>query len=319
MILKTININEINSIEYFDISYPQTLDGLGESVKKQGLLSPLRLIRDNSGKYLLFSGFRRLRALKELGISDAPSFIYDADDLSEEGAFISCIEENRRERGFNDFEISSILDTLASHFNYTKKDIVVKYSSLLGISKELRIHEKYRALSAVKPQLKKFIAEKKIPLKISYCLSKWDDESQNRIASVIENIHLTHSDFSKLIILIDEIAGMKKISPGEIFAEKTIETIISDEDTSAGRKTIKIAHYLEKIRFPAKSALEEKIKRIEKEFSVAGKIKVKLPQLLEGDNISIEINRRNDGAFIEAKNLLELKKFQEKVIKLFLQ
>lgn len=317
MILKTININEINVIEYFNISYPENPDGLGDSIKKQGLLSPLRLICNNSGKYRLFSGFRRLRAVKDIGIFDAPSFIYNEDELNEKAAFISFIEENRKERGFNDFEISSILDILTSRFNYSKKEIVTDFSGLLGIGRELMIHEKYRALSAVNAQLKEFIAEKKIPIKISYCLSKWDNESQKRIASAIGNIHLTHGDFSKFITLIDEIAGMEEIPHQEIITNKFIENALSDKELSAGLKMTKILNYLEKRRFPEKYALEEKIKRIEMEFSVTGNIKVKLPHLLEGDNISIEINGKNDEAFEEAKTLLESKKFQEKIRKLF--
>ena len=317
MILKTININEIKTIDYFDISYPKTLAGFSESIKKQGLLSPLRLIRDKNGKYRLFSGFRRLRSLREIETSEAPAFLYNESDLSEEDAFISSIEENRKGRSLNDFEISSILNILTSHFRYSKKEIVAKFSSLFEISKELGIHEKYRMLSNINPQLKEFIVKKRIPLKTSYCLSKWADKSQKGIATVIENIHLTHGDFSKLITLIDEIAGMEKTSPQEIVNDGFIEKILSDKDLPANRKTVKIIKYLEKKRFPKKSALEDKLNRIEKEFSVAGKIKLKLPYLLEGNKISIEIDNKNRGSFEEAKKLLESEKFQEEIRQLF--
>lgn len=74
--------------------YDETIEGLAESIKENGLLQPIS-VRKQGNKYELIAGERRYRACLLLGRKDIEAIIFDKSD--EESATLSLIENIQRE------------------------------------------------------------------------------------------------------------------------------------------------------------------------------------------------------------------------------
>ena len=68
----------------------ETVEGIVESIKSQGLLQPI-MVRRLNGDYEVVFGLHRLEACKRLGWSHIPAVIVE---ITEEEAFLTCIIEN---------------------------------------------------------------------------------------------------------------------------------------------------------------------------------------------------------------------------------
>lgn len=69
----------------------EEMDALVESIKEQGILSPLIVRPDETGEYEVISGHRRLRAAEKAGLTEVPALIYP---LSREEAAIAVVDSN---------------------------------------------------------------------------------------------------------------------------------------------------------------------------------------------------------------------------------
>ena len=91
-----ININEINvnknqlRLEFSD----ETIEGLADSIKDNGLLQPITVRKVDNG-YELVSGERRLKACKMNGMEEIEAIVVDLND--EESAKLSIVENLQRQ------------------------------------------------------------------------------------------------------------------------------------------------------------------------------------------------------------------------------
>jgi ParB family transcriptional regulator, chromosome partitioning protein len=92
---------------------------LSESIKKNGLLSPI-LVRRNNSKFEIIAGERRFRAAILAGIEKIPSIIRDVSDGD---SFRLSIVENVQREDLNPMEEAEAYYALNKHFHQTHNDI----------------------------------------------------------------------------------------------------------------------------------------------------------------------------------------------------
>ena len=92
---------------------------LSESIKKNGLLSPL-LVRRSNSKFEIIAGERRYRAAVLAGIEKIPSIIHDVSDSD---SFRLSIIENIQREDLNPMEEAEAYYTLNKHYHQTHNDI----------------------------------------------------------------------------------------------------------------------------------------------------------------------------------------------------
>ena len=92
---------------------------LSESIKNNGLISPIIVRRINS-KYEIIAGERRYHACKRAGIEKIPSII---KEISDEEAFKISLIENLQREDLNPMEEAEAYHTLKRQFNLTHQEI----------------------------------------------------------------------------------------------------------------------------------------------------------------------------------------------------
>ncbi|MBR0462242.1 MAG: ParB/RepB/Spo0J family partition protein [Erysipelotrichaceae bacterium] len=99
--------------------YDETIEGLAESIKENGLLQPVS-VRKQGDKYELIAGERRYRACLLLGREYIEAIVYDKTD--EESATLSLIENIQRE-GLNAVEQAMAMQRIMNTENITQVEL----------------------------------------------------------------------------------------------------------------------------------------------------------------------------------------------------
>ncbi len=122
-LLKTIPVDLLQRGEYQprDDMRNDTLEGLAESIKAQGIVQPIvaRRIGDNKGptqRYEIIAGERRWRAAQMAGLQDIPVVIRDVED---DAAIAMALIENIQRENLNPLEEAKALSRLIREFDLT--------------------------------------------------------------------------------------------------------------------------------------------------------------------------------------------------------
>lgn len=100
------------------------LEELKKSILLNGLIQPITVRRTQTNHYQLISGERRLRAFKELGYKEIPSYIIRVD--SDEVLLALALIENIQRERLNPIEIAQAYKRLMSECHLTQEEIAEK-------------------------------------------------------------------------------------------------------------------------------------------------------------------------------------------------
>lgn len=113
-----IRLPEKQPRRYFN---PEKLAQLVQSVKEHGILEPL-LVRPVDGGYELVAGERRLRAAREVGLTEVPIVAHSLDDKQ---ALQVALMENLQREDLNPVEeTEAVLELLAMTLEVDKNEVV---------------------------------------------------------------------------------------------------------------------------------------------------------------------------------------------------
>ncbi len=118
---------------------PESLAALARSIEEHGILQPI-IVRENpllEGTYEIIAGERRWRAARDIGLSEVPVIIRDADDLK--AAQLALIENVQRE-DLNPVEEAFGYRTLIERFDLTQEEVSSKVGkSRSAVANSLRL------------------------------------------------------------------------------------------------------------------------------------------------------------------------------------
>ena len=102
--------------------FEESLEGLADSIKENGLLQPIS-VRKNNNKYEIIAGERRFRACLMLGYETIDAIVYDKND--DESANLALIENIQRE-DLNSVEQALAMKKLMEMNNLTQNELAEK-------------------------------------------------------------------------------------------------------------------------------------------------------------------------------------------------
>ena len=231
----------------FKVKDDAEMNTLIESIQTQGILSPL-IVRpiENTDKYEVISGHRRLHAAQKAGITEVPALIYALD---RDSAAIAVVDSNLHREHILPSEKA---------FAYKMKYEAMKHqgtSCQLGtkLCTDEQIAEKandsarqiqrYIRLTHLIPELLEFMDENRMALSVGVELSFLDEQSQRNVLEQCEMNDCTPS--------YSQAWRMHKADREGTLTKAAIQTIMSEEKANQ-RETVKIP--TEKLRKCAPNA-----------------------------------------------------------------
>lgn len=134
ILLKNIYPNPSQPRKVFD---PKALDELASSIKANGVIMPIVVNEDGSGKYMIIAGERRFRASKLAGLESIPAIVKDYDDRKIKE--IALIENLQRE-DLNPIESATAMKQLMEDYGLTQEELSERISkSRSAIANTLRL------------------------------------------------------------------------------------------------------------------------------------------------------------------------------------
>lgn len=219
----------------FKVKDDAEMNTLIESIQTQGILSPL-IVRpiENTDKYEVISGHRRLHAAQKAGITEVPALIYALD---RDSAAIAVVDSNLHREHILPSEKA---------FTYKMKYEAMKHqgtSCQLGtkLCTDEQIAEKandsarqiqrYIRLTHLIPELLEFMDENRMALSVGVELSFLDEQSQRNVLEQCEMNDCTPS--------YSQAWRMHKADREGTLTKAAIQTIMSEEKANQ-RETVKI-------------------------------------------------------------------------------
>lgn len=124
------------------------LSALAASIKENGLLQPVTVLRTAKEEYTLIAGERRLRAAKLCGMESLPAII---TDYEENAAAVLSLEENLQRAQLRPFEEADAIKQLICRWNCTQTEAAARLglsqSALANKLRMLTLSEEVRTAS----------------------------------------------------------------------------------------------------------------------------------------------------------------------------
>jgi ParB family chromosome partitioning protein len=128
----------------------QALKELSESIALHDIIQPVTVIKMASGKYMLVSGERRLRASKMAGLKDIPAYVRTADDQE---LLEMALLENLQRENLNAIEIALSYKRLMDECTLTQEQVAER------MKKERSTVTNYLRLLKLPPDIQKAVRD----------------------------------------------------------------------------------------------------------------------------------------------------------------
>ncbi|MBO5505913.1 MAG: ParB/RepB/Spo0J family partition protein [Clostridia bacterium] len=236
---------------------------LTQSIKENGILSPLIVRPIENNEYEVISGHRRLHAGIKAGMDKVPALIYEMD---RDAAVIALVDSNLHrdnvlpsERAFAYKMKMEALSHQGKRTDLTLEQVAPKLSAeIIGESENISKDtvKRYIRLTNLLPKLLEYVDEGRIAFTPAVELSYLNDIEQQDLIQTIESEDCTPS--------LSQAVRMKKLSQQGLLDDDKILEIMSEEKANQ-KERIKIP--TERVRkfFPkdfTNSQIEETIIRL---------------------------------------------------------
>ncbi|MGL5640841.1 MAG: ParB/RepB/Spo0J family partition protein [Paraclostridium sp.] len=217
----------------------EKIEILSNSIKSYGILQPIVVKPDDSGKYMIIAGERRYRASRKANLKEMPAVIKDIPmkDLME----IALIENLQRE-DLNAIEEALAYKSLIDHYKVTQEEI----SEAVGKSRP-HITNTLRLLNLSKNVMSMVEANRITPGHGKALLRIPNHDIQLEIANRIieEELSVRETErIAKKILETENIGNEKKIKPKDIYivdVEERLTNVFGTKvNISKGKKKGKI-------------------------------------------------------------------------------
>ncbi len=145
-----------------------TLDELAQSIRENGIIVPLTVIKEN-GRYILIAGERRYRAAKSLGLKEVPAYIKVA---TKREVMEMALVENIQREDLNAIEIALSLKGLIEECNLTQEQMSER------IGKNRSTITNYLRLLKLPAEIQLALRNNQITMGHARCLISMESESE---------------------------------------------------------------------------------------------------------------------------------------------
>lgn len=241
----------MNNIEYIEVeklkpfeNHPykvednEKMNNLTQSIKENGILSPLIVRPIKNGEYEIISGHRRLFAGKQAGLTEIPAIVCEMD---RDAATVTLVDSNLHrenilpsEKAFAYKLKAEALSHQGKRTDFTLEQVAPKLSTeTIGESENISKDtvKRYIRLTKLLPKLLELVDEARIAFTPAVELSYLNDIEQQDLIEIIESEDCTPS--------LSQAVRMKKLSQQGLLTDDKILEIMSEEKANQ-KERIKI-------------------------------------------------------------------------------
>ncbi len=287
--LELVSLKDIDKNDKtFLITTKVDTSDLEKSIVSVGLIVPPVLF-DNGKKYVIVSGFRRIKALLNLDMKDTEAIMLPGDTDRALCAKIA-ISANSFQRSLNPVEISRGLCLLNKFY---KGPALLKAASQTGLPDNSSLISRLLPLSSLPNLIQKGILSGFITVSLALELSRFPEETGRIFTGLFLKIKMSLGKQREIIRHAEEIALRENISITDLFNDSDLKNIMEDEDIDSNLKLRKLRDYLKKRRYPAIVKAEKRFEKYLKDLDLKDGITLIPPSYFEGNIYSFNLRFKN--------------------------
>ncbi len=275
--------------ETFRISENLDPPGLRSSLKAVGQLYPV-VLAVQEGALRIICGFRRLRALRDLGKKFALARVINDETFNPLQAFSLAFWDNLSHREFDPLEKARVLVTLKDICGLGQEELVGTYLSLLGLPPHKNVLYAYLSLHSLHSTLRQMLKDGKITLASAERLAHVDRPTQSVIAALFENVHLSASLQREVLGLIEELSAIMEVGPSDVVGMPEIQALLVQPGMSAHQKGEKLRDLLYRRRNPRLTMATERFVDEKKALNLPDGIRLTPDPYFETPRIHVEFD-----------------------------
>lgn len=284
--LKRIQMEKIDTKdETFSTNFMPNLERLRLSIIEIGLIQPV-ILREKMDGFQIISGFRRISVLRELGIEEVDSIIFEEDE-DEKDFFILALHENIMGRGLNIVEKAIAIEKLINQFRIDPFTVIHKFLPLFDLETNEKILNTYLSLARMEEEVKVYVLNEKVSHSNIRRLATFNSEDRSGLIQFLTRLKLGENRLKEILLLLSEISKRDGISIRDIIKKPEIETIVSDDGFTPSQRTERVKKALMRMRYPTWFKKEEEFQRKLKELNLPIGVSLQHSDFFEGRELKV--------------------------------
>ena len=264
------------------VTYRPQMQRLLDSVARMGVLTPLHVRRANeSAPFQLVAGSKRLCAAQQAGQARVPALIHEADELSEQQAFLLAVHDNLACRPFNTVEKARILRRLRHDFQHPDADLAEQFCPLLDLPPRADTLEAYCTLATLDDALQAATVESGLPVDVALWIGDLDAADRQAMLPLFASLQLGSNRAQECAAYIDEICQRDACTAAALFERLGIPALLADPQRSGPQKREAVRHALRQARYPQLTAHEQRYREAVRRLRLPPAISLRPPPYFE--------------------------------------
>jgi ParB family chromosome partitioning protein len=250
----------------FKVSTGSASTELMASIQLVGLLNPPILI-PCSGGFRIVSGFKRIAALRQLGVGSISARLLDPGTPVESCIRIAIIE-NTSQRSLNLVEQANAVGLLATLLANTQK--LADAACSVGLSVNPNMAEKLKKLAGMDDILKAGVLDGSIAFPVAIQIGDMKDPiSAQALGALLKELGLSLNRQREMMEWIISICRRDDVSVIQLLTSSAIVNCLQEPNLDRRQKGQWIRKYLKTRRYPAIQAHEKRFGDIVQRLSLA--------------------------------------------------
>ena len=275
----------------FVVTYRPQMQRLLDSVARMGVLTPLHLRRPaESAPLQLVAGSKRLRAAQQAGQATVPALLHEADELSEQQAFLLAVHDNLGCRPFNAVEKARILRRLRDDFRYPDVDLTEQFCPLLDLPPRTDTLHAYCTLATLDDALQAATVENALPVNVALWAGGLDAADRQAVLPVFAGLQLGSNRAQECAVYVDEVCQRDACSAAALFERLGIPALLADPQRSGPQKREAVRHALRQARYPQLTAHEQRYREAVRRLRLPPAIALRPPPYFENRQYQVSFS-----------------------------
>jgi len=295
-LLYKINISDIDlTDERYKISFSENdISFLAQSLKETGLITP-PVVRPLNNKFIIISGFNRVRAL--IHNKETTIVVYKINpNTTDYLCLLKSISALAFQRLLTQAEL--IICTRRLYQFIDKEEIAKKSPAIFNTELGPRFVGDLLTIGALPDPALELIHMGHLSFKSAKRISLFEKDAIKIFLDIFSKIHASQNKQLEIILYIMEIAARDAIKPKAFYMNQEIQDILLDKKKEPGLKTKDLRDYLFEQRFPIIFKTRQRVKEKITSIKLGNKIKFLPPENLDSQTYSISFTAKNYKEFL---------------------
>jgi hypothetical protein len=258
--------------ESFRISDNLLPERLVTSIREIGVVAPVVLLGSGEGVYTIVCGFRRLHAMRQLGVAEACARV-ESGAATRLQLMLTAFYDNLSHRALTCFEQARVLCRLGE-FGLRDEILVSRYMTVLGLKPSRAALDGIRRLLRLSPDLRALVLADRLTETSAQRLAAFTDDDQASFARLLQPIRLSATLQRKVLDLVEDLAAIGGTGVPGILEDPGLRRILGDDSIPPPQKGDQVHDWLTRRRYPRLSRAHEGFRKTREGLGLPGNVSV---------------------------------------------